>query len=115
MQEHSLQAALSQGAAELEIAILVVARYRKSEVGEMHANLVRAPRQKLGRKQRVSAKSALPPEHGLSFSPGPVDADTPLAFARHLFLQRQVDPAFVVLPLALDQRQIALAHPSLAQ
>src|SRR2546422_2860894 len=52
VQEHALQALLRQSSVELEVAVLVIARDRKSEMGEMDADLMGTAGQELRRQQR---------------------------------------------------------------
>src|SRR6266568_6569431 len=65
VQKHALQALLRQSAVELEVAVLVITRDRKSEMREMDADLMGAAGQQLRRKQRVIADFPLLPENRL--------------------------------------------------
>src|SRR5712675_1496811 len=79
VQEHALQALLRQGPVELEVAVLVIARDRKSEMGEMDADLMGAAGQELRRQQRVIADPPPLPENRLRLSALAIDADAPLS------------------------------------
>src|SRR5712675_3256509 len=115
VQEHALQALLRQGPVELEVAVLVVARDRKSEMGEMDADLMGPSGQELRRQQREIAESLLSPENRLRRPALAVYADAPLPGTGKKFLERKADMLFVVAPASLHQGQVLLLHPPLAQ
>ena len=87
VQEHPLQSFPRERPVPREIAVLVVARERKSEVREMNADLVRAAGLELGFEQRLRRIGARPhlhaPEDRARKPAGSVDPDAPLAVARH--------------------------------
>src|SRR5882762_2803877 len=115
VQEHALQSLLHQTSVELEVAVLVITRDRKSEVSEMHADLVGAAGQQLRRQQRVSADSSLLPENRLRLLALPVDADAPLSVTSDKFFQRKADMLLVVAPGSLHQGEVFLLHAAFAQ
>ena len=88
VQEHALQALLRQSSVELEVAVLAVTRDRKSEVGEVDADLMGAAGQQLRRQQRVIADFPLLPENRLRLAALAIDADAPLSGTREEFFQR---------------------------
>src|SRR5256885_8247920 len=96
VQKHALEALLRQSPVELEVAVLIIARDRKSEVGEMDADLMGAAGQKLRRQQRVIADFLLLPEDRLRLPALAIDADAPLAGAGEEFFQRKADMLLVV-------------------
>ena len=104
MQEHPFQSLPRERLVPREIAVLVVAGQRKSQVREVHADLVRAPRLELGFEQRLRRIGIGPhlqaPEDGARQSPGGIDPDAPLAAARDEARQRQLDGSKRVAPLA---------------
>src|SRR5258707_9885293 len=115
VQEHALQALLRQGPVELEIAVLVITRDRKSEMGEMDADLMGPSGQELRRQQREIAQSLLSPENRLRRPALAVYADAPLPGTGKKFLERKADMLSVVAPASLHQGQVFLLHPPFAQ
>src|SRR5439155_712923 len=115
VQEHTLQALLRQSSVELEVAVLVIARDRKSEMGEMDADLMGTAGQELRRQQRVIADFLLLPENRLRLSALAIDADAPLSGTGEEFFQRKADMLLVVAPASLHQGQVFLPHPALAK
>src|SRR5512140_3571018 len=79
MQEHALHALFGQALVQLEIAVLVVAHDGKTQMREMHANLMRAPGLELRLQQAVVAAGALEFEYGMRLAPGVVYAHAALA------------------------------------
>src|SRR5258706_4937962 len=93
-----------QGSVELEVAVLVITRDRKSEMGEMDADLMGPAGQELRRQQREIAESLLSPENRLRLPSLAVDADAPFSGTGEKFLERKADMLFVVAPGSLHQR-----------
>src|SRR6266540_6865832 len=115
VQEHALQALLRQRAVELEVAVLVITRDRKSEVAEMDADLMSAAGQQLRRQQRVIADFPFLPENRLRLPALAVDAYAPLSGPGEEVFQRKADMLLVVAPASLHQGQVFLPHPTFAQ
>ena len=103
-----------------EVAVLVVAGQRKAEVRQVHADLVRAAGVQLRfeqRQRRIGVRTTLRSRRNTVRAAAPValDAHAPLAVAGHELVQRQLDRAHRVAPLAAHQHEIALVDPSFAQ
>src|SRR5438093_11020987 len=96
VQEHALQALFRQSPVELEVAVLVVTRDRKSEVGEVDADLMGAAGQELRRQQRVIAHFPFLAKNRLRLPALAIDADAPLSGTGEEFFQRQADTLLVV-------------------
>ena len=113
MQEHALQGnaqgPLRHLAIEFKVAVLVVAHEREADRERMHADLVRAPREKLGVEQRDGAVALQLREdrvrrHPLLF----VDADSALARREQIAQKRRLHVAAVVGPVALHKQRVVL-------
>ncbi len=124
MQEHAWQPRSGQvrqiaprGAlVEVEIAVLVVAQDRKAQVRQVNADLVGATGLQFGLQQRVAAEALLHVEDRVGGHAGlRVDRHASLAVAGQVLGQRRLHVLAIVLPVADDQRQIALVDLSLAQ
>src|SRR5258708_22037815 len=87
MQEHPLEPFLAKGLVEREVAILVVAQHRMAEVGEVHADLVRAPGEELGFEQAVFGPALDQAKDRLGLPPFVGYRDAALALARHAPLE----------------------------
>src|SRR5438046_2173569 len=100
MQEQPLQALPRETPVQLEVAVLVVARDRKTEMREMHADLMRAAGLELRFEKAPSGKGPLEPEEGQRRLPFGVHAHAPLPGALYVFVQGELHGLFTVLPAA---------------
>ena len=69
MEKHAFQPHPAQIPVEDEVSVLVITGDGKSEVGQMHADLMHAPSAKLCLKQGVARKAREPTEHGMRALP----------------------------------------------
>src|SRR5262249_6786504 len=115
VEKQAREAALRELAVAREISVLLVARDREAQVRQVNPDLVRSAGEKVRREQREVAQRLLAPEHGLRLASLAVHAHPALARFRQVLLERQVDAALLVAPAPEHERQIALAHPALAQ
>src|SRR5689334_9401802 len=119
VEEHPPQPSARERAVPREIAVFAVARERVPEMGEVYANLMRAPRLELGLEQRerrvVRRPGALAPEYRDRRPPPLLDAHAPLAFARRELVQRHVDDAFRMRPRAAHEHEVALVDFAVAE
>src|SRR3990170_5011083 len=75
VQEHVLQSLPRELLVERKITILVVAGDGKSEMGEMHADLMSAPGLEFGFEQAIALPFALQPEHSMGGQAIALDRD----------------------------------------
>ena len=119
MQKHPFEALLREGAIPGEVAVLVVAGERESEMREMDADLVRTARQELGVEKRERRQMSGPglhaAEHRVRGTAARRHPRAALALARDPRLERELDIAHGVAPFATDEHEIALLDGSLAQ
>lgn len=113
VQEHALQrdaqGPLRHRAVEFEVAVLVVAHEREADRERMHADLMRAPREKFGVEKRDGAVALQLREdrvrgHPLLF----VHAHSPLARGKQIAKKRRLHVAAVVGPVAFDEQRVVL-------
>jgi len=119
VQEHPLQALAREDLVPGEVAVLVVARERKAQMGKMHSDLVRAAGLELGIEQRlgrIGPRPYLGPAEGRPCKATcGIDADAPLPLTRDVAREREIDLAQRVAPAAPDQHVVALVDRAVAQ
>ncbi len=119
VQEHPLQPLLGELLVPREIAVLVVAGERKSEMREMDADLMRAPGFELGFEERERRVVRRPRRHATKDrardTPVAVDAHAPLAVTGDPRLQRQLHAAQRIAPFAAHEHEVALVDLPVAQ
>src|SRR5215470_17975675 len=112
MQEHAFETFSGERFVPAEVAVLIVAGERKTEVRKVHADLMRAARSQLGLEQAHRRLGFGP--HLLSMkdrrcraSVLALDAHAPFTLSGQEFVQRQLDLALCVAPSPADEDQIA--------
>ncbi|MNX54084.1 hypothetical protein D3C86_847970 [compost metagenome] len=115
MQEHTAESLPRELRAHLVVAVLVIAHDGKAAGGQVHTDLVGAPRAQLGVHQAVAAKPLLERDDRVRRLPVRVHLDAALAGLGSPLRQAQLDVLAVIDPIALDQRQVMLVALALAQ
>src|ERR1700693_2848534 len=120
VQEHPLQALLGKRLVPGEIAVLLVAGERESEMRQVYPDLVRPSGMKLGFEQTHGRVDVGPYpaaiEHRFRGLPaGLFDPHSALAGTGQVFGQRQRHLPLGIAPLALDQYLVALVDAAFAK
>src|SRR5687768_15275764 len=124
MQKHAFQARPAGSSCKLlvqcEIPILVVTRYWKTQVSEVHADLMSTASFQFRLQQAEIPKGFLEGENGMSrhslFFPLVIcnHSYTPFPVRSHVFIERQLHALPRVAPPAFHERQVTLFHHSSA-
>src|SRR5687768_13618484 len=118
MQKHAFQARPASSSRKLlvqrEIPIFIVTRYRKTQMSEMHANLMSTAGFQFRLQQAEIPKGFLEGENGMSryslfFSLVIGNHSyTPFPGGSHVFIERQLHALSRIAPTAFHERQVML-------
>src|SRR5690349_5789309 len=115
VEQEALHPLFGHRSVELEVAVLVIAQNRMPRVREVHPDLMRAASQEPDLEQ-AGLGALLGDFHlGQRAHAALLHADTPLAGARYIFVQRLADVEAIAFRHAFDERYIDLLHLALAQ